>query len=101
MIVKQRSIWIKIIEGAQMKLKLITLMTLPLICSAVFANANNLLKISIQQALSTAEKAGCTNIRKVEFEHGQWEVKGQNANGKKVKVKIDATTGALSNKEKD
>lgn len=84
-----------------MKIKLITLISLGLACSAVFADSSNSSKVSIQQALSTAEKAGYTNIRKIEFEHGQWEVKGRDANGKKFKVKIDATTGVLSKKNND
>ncbi|WP_238583947.1 PepSY domain-containing protein [Legionella drozanskii] len=53
-------------------------------------------KVSIQQALSAAEKAGYTNIQKIEFEHGQWEVEGRDAQGKKFEVKIDASTGTLS-----
>lgn len=79
-----------------MKLKTILIGTLALACSTVFADANVAPKITIQQALSTAEKAGYTDIREIEFEHGKWEVKGRDAHGKKFKVKIDATSGELS-----
>lgn len=67
-------------------------------CSAVFA-ASHPPKITIQEALSTAEKAGYTGIRKIELEHGKWEVKGRNTQGKKYEIKINAMTGALT-KEK-
>ncbi|KTD40545.1 PepSY domain-containing protein [Legionella parisiensis] len=81
-----------------MKIKKIVLSSLALVCSAAFADQP---KVSIQQALSVAEKAGYTNIREIELEHGQWEVKGRNAQGKKFKIKIDATTGAISKKDND
>ncbi|KTD01344.1 PepSY domain-containing protein [Fluoribacter gormanii] len=83
-----------------MKMKTIVLSSLALVCSTAFSGSIQP-KISIQQALSTAEKAGYTNIRKIEFEHGQWEVKGRDAQGKKFKIKIDATTGTLSKKDND
>lgn len=78
-----------------MKIKTIIVTSLALTCAVAFANVTQP-KISIQQALSTAEKAGYTNIRKIELEHGQWEVKGRDAQGKKFKVTINATTGTIS-----
>ncbi|PJE18219.1 PepSY domain-containing protein [Legionella sp.] len=78
-----------------MKMKTIVLSSLVLVCSAAFADSAQP-KVSIQQALSAAEKAGYTNIQKIEFEHGQWEVEGRDAQGKKFEVKIDASTGTLS-----
>lgn len=84
-----------------MKTRAIIIGALALTCSTVFANSSVLPKVSIQQALSAAEKAGYTNIRKIELEHGQWEVKGRNAQGKKFKLTIDATTGALSKQDKN
>ncbi len=81
-----------------MKIKTIVLTSLALTCSVAFANATQP-KINIQQALSAAEKAGYTNIRKIELEHGQWEVKGRDTQGKKFEVKINATTGSLSKDE--
>ncbi|HHF7367626.1 TPA: PepSY domain-containing protein [Legionella bozemanae] len=83
-----------------MKMKTIVLSSLALVCSVAFADSTQP-KVSIQQALSTAEQAGYTNIRKIEFEHGQWEVKGQDAQGKKFEIKIDATTGTLSKEDND
>ncbi|VEB37750.1 Uncharacterized conserved protein [Legionella sainthelensi] len=83
-----------------MKIKTIVLSSLALVCSVAFADSTQP-KVSIQQALSAAEKAGYTNIRKIEFEHGKWEVKGKDAQGKKFKIKIDATTGNLSKKDND
>lgn len=77
------------------------LVSITLACSTAFADSSTQPKVSIQQALSAAEKAGYTNIRKIELEHGRWEVKGQDAQGKKFEVKINATTGALSKEDKD
>ncbi|STX52134.1 Uncharacterized conserved protein [Legionella busanensis] len=81
-----------------MKIKIAMLSTIVLGCSTVFADSTQP-KVSIQQALSAAEKAGYTDIRKIEYEHGRWEVKGKNAQGNKFEVKIDATTGALTKEE--
>lgn len=83
-----------------MKIKTIFLSLIAFLCSAAFASSSQP-KVSIQQALSAAEKAGYTNIRKIEFEHGQWEVKGRDAQGKKFEVKINATTGKLSKEDND
>lgn len=77
------------------------LISMTLACSTAFAASSTQPKVSIQQALSAAEKAGYSDIRKIELEHGRWEVKGRDAHGKKCEVKIDATTGALTQKDKD
>ncbi|KTD32810.1 hypothetical protein Lnau_2458 [Legionella nautarum] len=79
-----------------MKMRTISLALLFLGSSVAFASLATNPSITIQQALSTAEKAGYTNIRKIEYEHGKWEVKGLNADGKKFKIEINATTGAIS-----
>ncbi len=86
------------LERADMKIKTIVSTSLALTCSITFASSAQP-KISIQQALSTAEKAGYTHIRKIELEHGLWEVKGRDAQGKKFEIKINATTGAFSKDE--
>jgi uncharacterized membrane protein YkoI len=79
-----------------MKMRIISLGSFVLGASVAFASLATPPQITIHQALSTAEKAGYTNIREIEYEHGKWEVKGLNAQGKKFKIEIDATTGALS-----
>ncbi|ARG98458.1 PepSY domain-containing protein [Legionella micdadei] len=84
-----------------MRMKTIVLTSLVLSASVAFADVTTPPKVTIQQALSAAEKAGYTDIRKIKYEDGQWEVKGLNAQGKKFKIKIDATTGALSEEDKD
>ena len=43
-----------------------------------------------------AEKAGYTDLRKIEYEQGQWEIKGSNPQSNKFEVKVDATTGELT-----
>lgn len=52
--------------------------------------------LSFQQALDIIEKAGYTNLHKIERESSYYEVDAMDAQGKKVEFKIDATTGAIS-----
>ncbi len=76
------------------------LASLILASTTLFAASTSIqTKVSIQQAISAAEKAGYTDIRKVEYDHGQWEVKGKNAQDKEFEIKIDAMTGAISKDE--
>ena len=81
-----------------MKLRVAALV-LPLILgsSALFAAAsatqNN---VSFQQALDIIEKAGYTNLHKIELEHNYYEVDALDAQGKRIEFNIDATTGAIT-----
>ncbi|QLZ69956.1 PepSY domain-containing protein [Legionella sp. PC1000] len=83
-----------------MKTKTILLTSMVLAYSTVFADSTPP-KVSIQQALSAAEKAGYTDIREIELEDGQWEVSGRDTQGKEFEIKIDAATGALSKEDRD
>lgn len=78
-----------------MKLKTVVLASLTLVCSAAFAQSKYP-KVDIQHALSAAEKAGYTHIRKIELENGSWEIKGLDDKGKKCKFNVNGTTGALT-----
>ncbi len=55
--------------------------------------------ISIEEALRSLTAAGYTNIRKIEFEHGSYEAKVYDAAGRRLKLLIDPTTGAITRKE--
>lgn len=52
--------------------------------------------ISLQHALKLVEKAGYKNIYKVELEHNYYEVKGFDTNGNKVRLKVDAMSGVIT-----
>lgn len=77
----------------------IVLACLALTCSVAFADDWTQPKITIHEALSVVEKAGYANICEIELEHGVWEVKGRDAEGKKFKVEVDAMTGEMVKKE--
>ena len=51
--------------------------------------------MSLGHVLTLVEKAGYKNIWKIEFEHNYYEVKGFDAKGQKVKLKVNPTTGAI------
>ncbi|MCW8970102.1 MAG: PepSY domain-containing protein, partial [Rhodospirillales bacterium] len=55
----------------------------------------------LAQAVQTLNAAGYTDIRKIEFEKGAWEAKTIDAAGKRIKVLVDAGTGAITVKEKN
>lgn len=86
-----------------MKLRAATLvLPLVLVCSASFSAATpatpttsqNIL--SFQQALDVIEKAGYTNLHKIELERNYYIVDAQDAEGKKIDFKLDAMTGAIT-----
>lgn len=56
--------------------------------------------MSIGHVLTRVEKAGYKNIWKIEFEHNYYEVKGFDAKGNKVKLKVDPTSGAIKQTKK-
>ena len=47
-------------------------------------------------AISAVYNAGYTAVRELEWEHGAWEVKALDANGRRVELRVDATTGAVT-----
>ena len=52
--------------------------------------------ISIEHALKLVDKAGYKNICKIELEHNYYKVKGYDAKGNKVKLKVDAISGVIT-----
>ena len=84
-----------------MKLRVAALvLPLVLVCSASFSAATtpttsqNIL--SFQQALDVIEKAGYTNLHKIELERNYYVVEAQDAQGKKIEFKLDAMTGSIT-----
>ena len=47
-------------------------------------------------AISAVYNAGYAAVRELEWEHGAWEVKALDANGRRVELRVDATTGAVT-----
>ena len=52
--------------------------------------------MSIMHALKMVEKAGYKNIWKIELENKMYHVKGYDAQGHKVKLRVDPMTGAIT-----
>ena len=57
-------------------------------------------RLTIGEIHDRMEAAGFREIRKVEFEAGRYEVKARNAKGERVKLDVDATTGAVERERK-
>ncbi|MGE0420337.1 MAG: PepSY domain-containing protein [Acetobacteraceae bacterium] len=53
-------------------------------------------RIDAAGAISAVRSAGYDAVRDVEWEHGTWEVKARSAEGRTVKLRVDATTGAVT-----
>lgn len=54
--------------------------------------------ITMEDAVVAVEKAGYTNIKEIEIKHDKnyFKVEALNAQGKKVKLHVDAKTGAVT-----
>lgn len=47
-------------------------------------------------AIAAVYGAGYTAVSELEWEHGAWEVKAVDATGRRVELRVDATTGAVT-----
>lgn len=52
-------------------------------------------RLTIRDVYDRVEAAGYRNQREIEFEHGHYDVKALNAEGARVKLKVNAQTGAV------
>jgi outer membrane receptor protein involved in Fe transport len=52
-------------------------------------------QLTIRDIYDRLEAAGYRDIREIEFDDGRYEVKAQNAKGERVKLKVNAATGAV------
>ena len=52
-------------------------------------------KLSIRDIAERLEAAGYRDIREIEWDDGHFEVKASNAQGQRVKLDVNATTGAI------
>jgi uncharacterized membrane protein YkoI len=51
--------------------------------------------LPVEAIVARLSGAGYSDIREVEREHGRYEVKGRNAEGQLVEIKVDARTGEI------
>lgn len=52
-------------------------------------------QLTIRDIYDRMEAAGYRDIREIEWDHGRYEVKASNAQGQRVKLYVNATTGAV------
>ncbi|OAE50575.1 hypothetical protein A7J71_20805 [Achromobacter insolitus] len=51
--------------------------------------------LTVRQIYDTLTAAGYRNITEIELEHGRYDVKADNAQGQRVKLRVDAQSGAV------
>jgi len=52
-------------------------------------------QLTIRDIYDRMEAAGYRDIREIEWDHGRYEVKASNAQGQRVKLYVNASTGAV------
>ncbi len=52
-------------------------------------------KLTIRDIYDRMEAAGYRDMREIEYSQGRYEVKARNAQGERVKLYVNATTGAV------
>ena len=52
-------------------------------------------QLTIRDIYDRVEAAGYRDIREIEWDHGRYEVKASNAQGQRVKLYVNAGTGAV------
>jgi hypothetical protein len=57
--------------------------------------------LTIRDIYDRMEAAGFRDIREIEYDDGRYEVKARNAQGERVKLYVNATTGAVERTRSD
>ncbi|SDM38990.1 Peptidase propeptide and YPEB domain-containing protein [Oryzisolibacter propanilivorax] len=52
-------------------------------------------RLTLRDIYDRMEAAGYRDIREIEWDHGRYEVKADNARGERLKLYVNATTGAV------
>ena len=52
-------------------------------------------RLTVRQVYDTLTSAGYRNITEIELEHGRYDVKADNPQGQRVKLRVDAQNGAV------
>ena len=55
----------------------------------------------MDEVLARLRTAGYSDFREVEREHGRYEVKGMDADGRRVELYVDSRTGEIVQEERD
>ena len=58
-------------------------------------------QLSIRDIYDRMEAAGYRDMREIEFDNGRYEVKARNARGERVKLYVNASTGAVERERSD
>lgn len=58
-------------------------------------------QLSIRDIYDRMEAAGYRDMREIEFSKGRYEVKARNAQGERVKLYVNASTGAIERTRSD
>lgn len=57
-------------------------------------------QLSIRDIYDRMEAAGYRDMREIEFDKGRYEVKARNTHGERVKLYVNASTGAVERERK-
>ncbi|MBR0679807.1 PepSY domain-containing protein [Roseomonas eburnea] len=57
-------------------------------------------RVDAAAAVAAVRAAGYGPVRELDWEHGQWEVKASDAEGRRVALRVDATTGAVTRRSR-
>lgn len=57
-------------------------------------------RVSAADAIRAVEAAGYRDVTELEWERTAWEVDAHNAEGRRVKLMVDGTTGAVTQKSR-
>ncbi|HCL86650.1 MAG TPA: hypothetical protein DIC45_09175 [Comamonadaceae bacterium] len=63
--------------------------------TAAAAQAPAATQLTVRDIYDRMEAAGYRDIREIEWDHGRYEVKAANAQGERVKLYVNAGTGAV------
>lgn len=53
-------------------------------------------RVDAAAAIAAVRAAGYGPVRELDWEHGRWEVKSTDAEGRRVELYVDATSGAVT-----
>lgn len=57
-------------------------------------------RVDAAAAIAAVRAAGYGPVRDLEWERGRWEVKAADAEGRRVELRVDATTGAVTRRDR-
>ena len=57
-------------------------------------------QVDAAAAIAAVRAAGYGPVREVEWERGRWDVKATDAEGRRVALRVDATTGAVTRRDR-